>query len=79
MTPFSWMYNTEHILFGRVGSLQLLKNGLKLAFQAPITKHSEKPEVFYGLVREVSPKPRLEMFQRKNHEGFEGWGNEATQ
>jgi len=44
MTLFSSMYNTEHILFGRVGSLQLLKNGLKLAFQAPITKHSEKPE-----------------------------------
>jgi len=32
MTPFSWMYNTEHVLFGRKGSLDLDQKGLKLSF-----------------------------------------------
>lgn len=34
-TPFSWMYSTEHVLFGRVGSLDLLRQGLRLDFAAP--------------------------------------------
>jgi N6-adenosine-specific RNA methylase IME4/DNA-binding XRE family transcriptional regulator len=27
MTPFSWMYNTEHVLFGRIGNLDHEKRG----------------------------------------------------
>lgn len=76
MTPFSWMYNTEHILFGRQGDLPLSRMGLKLSFEAPMERHSAKPEVFYQRVREASPGPRLEMFARLEREGFEGWGNE---
>jgi len=30
MTPFSWMYSTEHVLFARIGSLPLLRQGLRL-------------------------------------------------
>jgi N6-adenosine-specific RNA methylase IME4/DNA-binding transcriptional regulator YiaG len=77
MTPFSWMYNTEHVLFGHIGSLELLKKGLKLSFEAQVERHSEKPDVFYKKVREASPEPRLELFTRKSHEGFEPWGNEV--
>lgn len=77
MTPFSWMYDTEHVLFGRIGSLKLEKMGLKLSFQAPVTKHSEKPDVFYERVCEASPQPRLEMFARKAREGFTVWGDEV--
>jgi N6-adenosine-specific RNA methylase IME4/ParB-like chromosome segregation protein Spo0J len=76
-TPFSWMYDTEHVLFGRIGSLDLLKMGLRLSFHADVTKHSEKPEIFYARVCEASPGPRLDMFQRKQREGFVGWGNET--
>jgi len=75
-TPFSWMYNTEHVLFGRVGSLALERNGLKLAFDASVTRHSEKPEVFYERVLAASPEPRLELFARCHREGFDSWGNE---
>jgi len=77
MTPFSWMYNTEHVLFGRVGHLSLVRLGLKLSFEASVTGHSEKPEIFYERVRQASPVPRLEMFARQPHEGFVAWGNEA--
>jgi N6-adenosine-specific RNA methylase IME4 len=75
-TPFSWMYNTEHVLFGRIGSLKLTRLGMKLSFEASVTRHSEKPDIFYERVREASPEPRLEMFTRKVHEGFKPWGNE---
>jgi len=77
ITPYSWMYNTEHVLFGRIGSLKLERLGLKLSFEAPVTRHSEKPDVFYERVIEASPKPRLEMFARKSREGFAVWGNEV--
>ncbi len=76
MTPFSFMFNTEHVLFGRIGSLDLLKFGVKLSFNAPSREHSRKPEVFYDIVREVSPGPRLNMYARGEREGFEPWGSE---
>lgn len=78
MTPYSWNYNTEHVLFGRVGSLKLARMGLKLAFSEKVQGHSIKPDVFYERVIQASPEPRLEMFARKPREGFVVWGNEVT-
>lgn len=78
MTPYSWMYDTEHVLFGRVGNLQLSQLGLRLSFSAPVTKHSEKPDIFYERARQASPEPRLNLYARKPRKGFESWGNEAA-
>ena len=77
ITPFSWMYSTEHVLFGRIGSLQLDRLGLRLDFSASVTHHSEKPDIFYERVIEASPEPRLAMFERKQRTGFTVWGNEV--
>ncbi len=77
MTPFSWMYNTEFVLFGRIGSLPLLRMGKKLSFEAPVIRHSEKPDYFYSLVEEVSPEPRIDVFARKKRDKWETWGNEV--
>jgi len=83
-SPYSWMYSTEHVLFGRIGSLELLKLGkrldfnIKLDFNADVREHSRKPEVFYARVLDVSPEPRLDMFSREKHEGFIPWGNEVN-
>jgi len=76
MTPFSWMYSTEHCLFARIGNLPLLKLGKRLDFQAKVREHSRKPDKFYNLVREVSPEPRIDMFSREKREGFDQYGNE---
>jgi N6-adenosine-specific RNA methylase IME4 len=76
-TPFSWMYSTEHVLFCRRGSLDLTQLGRRLDFSAPVREHSRKPEVFYDLVRECSPGPRLEMFARQRRDGFDVWGSEV--
>jgi N6-adenosine-specific RNA methylase IME4 len=78
ITPYSWMYDTEHVLFGRRGNLPLQKLGLRLSFDAPVRGHSVKPDVFYDRVREASPAPRLDMFPGVEHDGFEPWGLEAS-
>lgn len=77
-TPFSFMYSTEHCLFGRYGTLPLLKLGKRLDFQAKVREHSRKPAEFYTLVREVSPEPRLDWFGREKHKGFDQYGNETS-
>lgn len=83
-TPYSWMYSTEHVIFARMGSLPLERNGLKLHFEAQHVRddqndiiHSAKPDVFYERVLLASPGPRLEMFSRRDRDGFTAWGNEA--
>lgn len=75
-TPYSFMYNTEHCLFGRIGKLEVFKPGIKLSFEASSKRHSAKPDIFYDIVKQVSPSPRLEMFAREKREGFDAWGNE---
>ena len=76
MTPFSWMYSTEHALFGRKGSLDLLKMGVRLDFTGKVREHSRKPNEFYDVVRSVSPGPRIDIFSREEREGFDQYGNE---
>lgn len=76
-TPFSWMYSTEHVLFCRKGSLDLLKMGKRLDFSAAVREHSRKPDEFYSLVAEVSPGPRVDIFGREPREGFDVWGAEG--
>lgn len=78
ITPFSWMYDTEHVLFGRRGNLPLTRLGLRLSFEAPVIGHSVKPDVFYERVVEASPGPRVEMFSRRSRDGFIVWGNEVS-
>jgi N6-adenosine-specific RNA methylase IME4 len=78
ITPFSWMYDTEHVLFGRIGSLQLERLGLRLSFHAPTAGHSVKPDAFYELIQFASPGPRLDMFARRPRDGFDVWGNEVA-
>ena len=76
-TPFSWMYDTEHVLFGQRGSVKLQEKGLRLSFAAKVDGHSKKPAVFYQRVIAASPGPRLAMFERGERDGFEVWGDEV--
>jgi N6-adenosine-specific RNA methylase IME4 len=77
ITPFTWMYSTEHILFCTKGNLPLLATGKRLDFSAKVREHSRKPDEFYDIVREVSPGPRLDIFSREGRDGFEQYGNEV--
>lgn len=76
-TPFSWMRSTEHVLFARRGNLRLERLGLRLDFDAKVREHSRKPEEFYALVRQATPEPRIDVFARESHVGFDAWGNQV--
>jgi N6-adenosine-specific RNA methylase IME4 len=70
--------STEQILFGVKGQLSLLRSDMGTWFSAPRRgRHSGKPEEFYKLVEECSPGPWLEMFARKERNGWARWGAEA--
>lgn len=77
ITPFSWMYNTEHVIYAHRGGLKLDTLGLKLSFSAPSLGHSQKPDIFYDRVVLASPGPRLDMFARREREHVQSWGNEV--
>ena len=67
---------TEFILFGtRTHNIPPYGKYSNL-FNWPNRRHSEKPAGFYQMLRSWSPKPRIDIFARNAHVGFEGWGNE---
>ena len=69
---------TEHMLFGVKGSLQLKRKNAPTFFEAERGKrHSEKPEYSYEFIESCSPGPYLEMFSRNNRENWYNWGAEV--
>ena len=70
---------TEHVLFCVRGSLRLhAKRALPTGYLWPRTAHSVKPDAFYDLVEEASPGPYLELFARREREGWATWGNDPA-
>ena len=61
---------TEHVIFGIRGSLPTRSNSISMLFEAPVGKHSEKPEKFYEIVRAASYPPYGEAFQRTARPDF---------
>jgi N6-adenosine-specific RNA methylase IME4 len=74
-----WRNQTEHVLFGVLGSLRTHDRGQVNVFSAPKRGHSVKPEAFLDIVERMSPGPYLELFARRNRLGWDTWGNEALE
>ena len=71
-------YNCEFILHGSRGRPQWEDvKKFKLCFTARRGRHSEKPAEFYQLLERVTPPPRIDLFARKRHRGFDAWDNEV--
>ncbi|MGH7173775.1 MAG: MT-A70 family methyltransferase [Gemmataceae bacterium] len=70
---------TEMLLFGIRGKLRTKQAGRKQVniLLARKQEHSWKPEEQYGLIEACSPDPYIELFARRQREGWTCWGDQA--
>jgi len=68
--------DTEHCVLAVKGKPIITHTAQSSFLGAKAGEHSEKPEEFYGLVESLCPGKKLEMFARKEREGWCSHGNQ---
>jgi N6-adenosine-specific RNA methylase IME4 len=73
----------EFCLFCRRGNLPAMTITPTTWFNWPRGIHSQKPDSFFDLVQQMTPAPdgdrdRLELFSRRQRDGWTVWGNEVA-
>lgn len=75
---------TEHCIFARskIAPPYKLIDGKRqqgvTGFYSPKGIHSAKPEEMRKMIEKVSYAPRIELFAREKHEGWDVWGDEVV-
>jgi len=72
---------TEMAVYGYRGKMGILRTKghyIPTLITEKLTIHSVKPQIFYNILKERSLQPRIDIFARKKHEGFDAWGDEVS-
>ena len=68
----------EFVLYGYKSRNGLnFEKPIEAYFQAKRIKHSQKPDKFYSMVAEVTAEPRIDIFARRRHYGFDAYGDQV--
>lgn len=70
---------TEFAIYAYKGKMGLSTRGdyIPTFFRNKQLGHSVKPPSFYQMIRPNTQEPRIDIFARQRHEGFDSWGNEV--
>jgi len=72
--------NAELCLIATKGKPKRISAKVRQIIYQPIQEHSKKPnEVRERIIELVGDLPRLELFARENHIGWDAWGNEVAE
>jgi N6-adenosine-specific RNA methylase IME4 len=76
---FGFHHRSEFVLFGYKGKLDMYprRKAIPTVFQAKSPYHSAKPDEFYQMISCFN-EPRIDIFARKQREGFDVFGNEIN-
>lgn len=66
----------ETCLIATRGHPLTLDRSIRSTFEAPVGRHSEKPDEFYSIVERLRAGPYIELFARKHREGWDSVGDE---
>ena len=70
--------NSELCLIGTKGKIRRQSNSVHQIIYDPIREHSRKPDCTRDKIVELMGDiPRIELFARQKHEGWDCWGNEV--
>lgn len=73
---------TELCLYSYRGKMNIKKDKgpyIPTIINESRTHHSAKPRLFYSILLKSTQEPRIDIFSRKKHIGFDSWGNQAEE
>ncbi len=72
--------HTEHLLFGVSGDVKAFRSLTHNIQEIKVLPHSVKPLQFRRIIEEVTMglEPKIELFARERHDGWDVWGNQAS-
>jgi N6-adenosine-specific RNA methylase IME4 len=73
-----WRVSHEFLLLGVRGGLAFENHAQKSWLEVNRQQHSQKPEEFRELIEQASPGPYLELFARKQVQGWTVWGKQVS-